>query len=140
MHLQEEEGGVEDQNYEDYEDEYQEEQDLERQYSYHQAPDNMPEDLETYLPVDAWESLFTIADQDRDEVIARAPARLKNSSPLEWVTVYQLKNPSNLASFKCLYDKGSTRSLLDSTVANKIGKNIRLLQNPFWLRSHGNLC
>ena len=125
MHLQEVEGGVEGQLYEEYDDE--EEEDLDRQYSYHQAPYNMPEDLETYLPVEGWEGLFTIADQDRDEAISRAPARLKNSSPLEWVTVYQLKNPSNLAKFKCLYDKGSTRSLLDSTVANKIGKNIRLL-------------
>ena len=126
---QEEEVEPEDPEYDGYSSEYQEDSELETHYSYHYATSTIQEDFQSHFSVDAMESLYTITGDDRDDTISRAPTRIKNSSPLKWVVVYQLANPSNLASFKCLYDKGSTRSLLDATVANKIGKNIRLLEN-----------
>ena len=91
-------------------------------YSYRQSDHHAEDVSETCLPVNAWKSILTVDEDARDEVIANAPSRIKNSSPLEWVTVYQVENPSNLTDFMCLYDEGSTRSLLDSTVGALIGR------------------
>ena len=63
-------------DYTDYDDE-------DYSYSYRQSDHHAENDSETFLPLNAWKSILTVDEDARDEVIANAPSRIKNSSPLE---------------------------------------------------------